>query len=363
MDTTAAETTTTKAGPKEYNDLIDDEFWAKQLEELLATAHVVALKIIYALVVLIIGWIVIKIVMWILGKVFKRVGTDPHVTQFALSIIRFFFWLLLWLQIFKILSIPNTSLTAVMAALAFALGLALSGTLNNVLAGIVLLTFKPFIVGDYIQGGGVEGSVTDIFLTYTVINTKDNQRCMVPNMPLATDTTVNFSKNDTRRVDMSFTIAKDADLGATRKLLSKVLRENPLVLKDPAYNVQVSSLDASWVTWIVRPWCKSTDYWTVLTDVHTAVKNKCDEVGIGIAFPQKQIHLFKQANTIKDGLGDPDADEDEEDKPAAITAGDADDADVDDNTAAAATTTAVSTGDEKREKKEKKEKKESKKSK
>jgi hypothetical protein len=94
-----------------------------------------------------------------------------------------------------------------------------------------------------------------------------------------------------------------------------MLRENPLVLKDPAYNVQVSSLDASWVTWIVRPWCKSADYWTVLTDVHTAVKNKCDEVGIGIAFPQKQIHLFKQANTIKDGLGDPDADEDEpEDK-------------------------------------------------
>lgn len=361
MDSTAAETTMTNVGPKDYNDLIDDEFWAKQLEELLATAHVVALKIIYALVVLLIGWIVIKIVMWILGKVFNRLKTDPHVKQFALSIIRFFFWLLLWLQIFKILSIPNTSLTAVMAALAFALGLALSGTLNNVLAGIVLLTFKPFIVGDYIQGGGVEGKVTDIFLTYTVIHTGDNKRCMVPNMPLATETCVNFSKNDTRRVDMSFTIAKEADLEATRKLFSKILREHALVLKDPAYNVQVSSLDASWVTWIIRPWVKSADYWTVLFDVHTAVKNKCDEFGIGIAFPQKEIHLFKQATTIKDGLGDPDADEDKEDKPAAAE-GD-DDVDADDNAAAAAAGAATTAGDEKREKKEKKEKKESKKSK
>jgi small conductance mechanosensitive channel len=363
MDATTAETTT-QAGPKDYNDLIDDEFWAKQLEELLATAHVVALKIIYAIVVLIIGWIVIKIVMWILGKVFNRLKTDPHVKQFALSIIRFFFWLLLWLQIFKILSIPNTSLTAVMAALAFALGLALSGTLNNVLAGIVLLTFKPFVVGDYIQGGGVEGSVTDIFLTYTVINTKDNQRCMVPNMPLATDKTVNFSQNETRRVDMSFTIAKDADVEATRKLLSKICRDHPLVLKDPAYNVQVSSLDASWVTWIVRPWVKSADFWTVLTDVHTNVKNRCDEVGIGIAFPQTQIHLFKQATTIKDGLGDPDADED---APEVAKAADGDDnATAAVEGAAAATTTAAAdadAGDEKREKKEKKEKKESKKSK
>jgi small conductance mechanosensitive channel len=378
MSTDAATETTTQAGPKEWGDIIDDDFWAKQLEELLATAHVVALKVIYAIVVLLVGWIVIKIVMWILGKLFVRLKFEPVVKSFVLAIINFFLWLVLWLQIFKILSIPNSSLTAVMAALAFALGLALSGTLNNVLAGIVLLTFKPFVVGDYIQGGGVEGAVTDIFLTYTVINTRDNQRCMVPNMPLATEVTVNFSKNENRRVDMSFTVAKDADLQATRKLLTKILKENPLILKDPAWTVQVSSLDASWVTWIVRPWCKTADLWTVLTDVHRAVKNRCDEVGISIAFPQREVHLFRQPTSIKDGFGDEDADVDDAANAKAVVATSTGSS----ATAAAATTTTATTtddnvasddeaaaADEKREggskssKKEKKDKKESKKTK
>lgn len=370
MSTAEATETTTQAGPNEWGDIIDDEFWATQLEELLATAHVVALKAIYAIVVLLVGWIVIKIVMWLLGKLFARLKFEPVVKSFVLAIINFFLWLVLWLQIFKILSIPNSSLTAVMAALAFALGLALSGTLNNVLAGVVLLTFKPFVVGDYIQGGGVEGAVADIFLTYTVINTRDNQKCMVPNMPLATEVTVNFSKNENRRVDMSFTVAKDADLQATRKLLTKILKENPLVLKDPAWTVQVSSLDASWVTWIVRPWCKTADLWTVLTDVHRAVKYRCDEVGISIAFPQREVHLFRQPTSIKDGLGDEDADVDDAANAKAVVT----------STGSAAATGAATTAtddnvasdnedaaaDEKREgskKKDKKDKKESKKTK
>lgn len=311
--TTDASTTTTKA--LEWEDIANGEFWGRQLQELLDTAYNVALKAIYALFILLVGWILIKIVVWLIGKLFNRIKMDVAVKAFLLSLIKFFLWMILWLQIFKIAEIPNTSFTAVMSALAFAIGMALSGFMNNILAGLVILTAKPFVVGDYIVGGGAEGVVKEITLTHTYVMSGDNKKQIVPNLPLATGTVVNASKNDTRRVDMVFGIAHEADLKDTREMFKRILKNHPAVLKEPAFVVEPDSLTPHGVNWLVRPWCKGSDYWTVHFDVHEAVHKTADELGINIPCPQSDVHLFKHTS---EGAAAAAADEDADGAPSVI---------------------------------------------
>ena len=293
--TTMAASTGTTALKLEWSDIADGNFWAGQVRGLLDTAYVVALKVIYALVILIIGWLVIKLVCWLIGKAFKRMQMNVAVNSFLTSLIKFFLWMVLFLQIFKILEIPNTSFTAVMSALAFAIGLALSGFLNNILAGLMIISTKPFVVGDFINGGGAEGVVQEITITHTIVLTGDNKRQIVPNVPLATGTVINFSKADIRRVDMVFGIAHEADMADTRKMFRKILAAHPLVLKDPAFVVEPEGFTPHALNWLVRPWVKTGDYWSVHFDVHETVKARTEELGISIPFPQAQVNLFKPA--------------------------------------------------------------------
>jgi small conductance mechanosensitive channel len=213
-----------------------------------------------------------------------------------------------------------------MSALAFAIGMALSGFMNNILAGLVIvrlaarrlqllfahlflqLTGKPFVVGDYIVGGGAEGVVKEITLTHTYIMSGDNKKQIVPNLPLATGTVVNASKNDTRRVDMVFGIAHEADLKDTREMFKRILKNHPAVLKEPAFVVEPDSLTPHGVNWLVRPWCKGSDYWTVHFDVHEAVHKTADELGISIPCPQSDVHLFKHTSEGAAAAADEDAD-------------------------------------------------------
>lgn len=322
--TTAAAATTTTAINIEWADIVDGGFWAQQARGLLATAHVVALKIIYAIVVLIVGWLIIKLLCWLIGKAFSRIKMNVAVNSFLTSLIKFFLWMVLFLQIFKILEIPNTSFTAVMSALAFAIGLALSGFLNNILAGLMIISSKPFIVGDFINGGGAEGVVQEITITHTIILTGDNKRQIVPNVPLATGTVINYTKADLRRVDMVFGIGHEADLTDTRKMFRKILAAHKLVLKDPPYVVEPDALTPHAVNWLVRPWVNTADYWTVHFDVHETVKARAEELGISIPFPQATVNLFKSPGAHDEDFHDiateqDDADDDDESESAKKT--------------------------------------------
>jgi len=285
MNTTATEALDT-------TQLFTESFWSELLGSLFATLQVVVLRIIYALIIFLIGYIIIKIIMFFVRKAFRLRKFDETLVNFLCGVIGFVLKVLLFTAVIDALGLELLSLAALIGALGIAVGFAVGGLMANFVAGVLLLTRKPFVKGDYIEAQGVAGSVAEIDMFKTTLYTPDNKVVFVPNLPLATESLTNYSKNDTRRVDLVVGVAYDADLKTTKKLLERVTRKHPLVLRDPAINVQVSELGDSAVSFIVRPWVKKADYWTVFWDLTEQFKLKLDEAGIGIPFPQRDVHVF-----------------------------------------------------------------------
>lgn len=187
----------------------------------------------------------------------------------------------------------TTSLVAILGAAGLAVGLALKDSLGNFAAGVMLIMFRPFKVGDYVEAGGTGGTVTDIRIFATILTTPDNKVITVPNGSIMSDSITNYSTMPTRRVDMVFGVSYGANLAKVRDVLQEMLDGDERVLPEPAPVIVVGELADSSVNFLVRPWVKTPDYWPLKWEFTEAVKNRFDDEGIGIPFPQMDVHLDK----------------------------------------------------------------------
>jgi small conductance mechanosensitive channel len=252
-------------------------------------------RVLGAIVILIVGWIVAGILAGATRKGLTRAGAYEALVSFGSNLVK---WAILAFTVIATLNafgVQTTSFVAVLGAAGFAVGLALQGSLSNFASGVLILVFRPFNIGDFVTAGGSTGKVTEIGILTTILSTPDNQRIIIPNSAVMGGTIVNVNAHDTRRVDLTAGIGYGDDIGKAQALFESILAEHEKVLKDPAPTVKVVELGDSSVNFIVRPWVKTEDYWTVYFDVTRAIKLGCDEAGISIPFPQRDVHLFRES--------------------------------------------------------------------
>jgi small conductance mechanosensitive channel len=191
------------------------------------------------------------------------------------------------------LGVQTTSLLAVVGAAGLAVGLALQGSLSNFASGVMIVLFRPYKVGDFIQAGGVNGSVQEVQIFTTIMNTPDNKKIIVPNSQIMAGEITNFSANSTRRVDLVAGCGYDDDLDKVRKVLEGIIADDDRVLSDPAPMIAISELGDSSVNFVVRPWVNAEDYWKFYCDATEQIKKRFDAEGISIPYPQRDVHVYK----------------------------------------------------------------------
>jgi len=223
--------------------------------------------------------------------VVERSNLDPTLVRFFSSLARYAVLVLGGLAVLGVFGISVASFAAILAALGFAVGLALQGTLAHFAAGVMLLLFRPFTVGDKVTAGGISGRVVEVGLFTTLFDTPDNRRIIVPNGAIFGDTIENDTHHDTRRVDVTVGTAYDADLRATRSVLNEVASAVDGGLREPVPQVYLSELGGSSINWVVRVWAHTSDYWSVRERLTEDIKRALDERGIGIPYPQMDVHL------------------------------------------------------------------------
>jgi small conductance mechanosensitive channel len=253
------------------------------------------INIVFAIAIFVIGRIVIKMVVSLMRKVLNRSQMDAMLVNFVLSILNAVLLLVVIVASLDRLGVDTTSLIAIVGAAGLAIGLSLQDSLKNFAAGVMLLIFKPFKAGDFVEAAGVSGVVEDISIFTSIFRTVDNREIIIPNGAIYSGVIINFSARDTRRIDMVFGIGYDADLRKAKQLLNDIIAEDERVLKDPSVVIAVSELADSSVNFVVRPWVKSADYWNVRWDTIEKVKLRFDQEGISIPFPQMDVHLHKDS--------------------------------------------------------------------
>jgi small conductance mechanosensitive channel len=273
------------------------EQFEEMYEEALPVIVENAIPVILAILMLYIGYIVSR---WAGNRVKKACDKspkiDPTLAPLIAKTIKFLILIVVFILVLDNFGMKITSFIAVLGAAGLAVGLALQGTLSNVASGVMLLSLRPFRVGDFITAGGTSGVVDEISVFTTRLHTPDNVYIMVPNSSVWGSEIKNFSRNETRRVDMVFGIGYSDDIDKAMDVLNRILAEDERVLKDPAPTVAVSELGDSSVDFIVRPWCMSADYWALRFDIHKKVKQTFDKEGISIPFPQRDVHLYQTKN-------------------------------------------------------------------
>lgn len=248
-------------------------------------------NILGAIAVFIIGKIVSKILVNLLKKALKKSEADDTLISFLANIAYAALITFVVISALGTLGVNTTSFAAVIAAAGLAIGLALQGSLSNFASGVLIIVFKPFKKGDFVEAAGIAGVVEEVTVFTTKFKTGDNKVVIIPNASVTGGAITNYSKEETRRVDMVFGIGYDDDIKLAKKTLEKILAKNEKVLKDPAPKIAVSELADSSVNFVCRPWVKTADYWDVWFETHEAVKAEFDKAGISIPFPQQDVHM------------------------------------------------------------------------
>ena len=268
-----------------------------EIEQLLAKVYelltVFGVKIVGAIAVFIIGRWVAKFFASLIRKLMNKRDVDSTITKFVGSLTYFALLTFIVLAALGLVGIQTTSFIAVLGAAGLAIGLALQGSLANFAAGFLLILFRPFKVGDFIDAAGVAGTVEAIQIFTTSLATPDNKTIIIPNSKLTGDNITNFSAKGTRRADMVFGISYDDDIDKAREIISDVLSNDERVLKDPPMQIAVAELADSSVNFAARAWVNARDYWGVVFDTTEAVKKRFDAEGISIPFPQRDVHLYE----------------------------------------------------------------------
>lgn len=253
-----------------------------------------AVKILLALVVYIVGKWVAKKITSLVRNLMIRAEVDETLINFLANIVYAILLVAVILAALDILGVPVTSLLAVLGAAGLAVGLALKDSLGNFAAGVMLVLFRPFKKGDFVEAAGVSGTVTEVRIFSTILTTPDNKQIMIPNGQVGAATITNYSANDQRRVDLVFGVGYDDDLKVVRGVLEKICKRHPMILDDPACKIFVSNLGDSSVDFSVRPWVMSENYWTVYSDLLEQGKIELEAAGCNIPYPQRDLHLHRQ---------------------------------------------------------------------
>jgi len=251
-------------------------------------------KVLYSLATLIVGLWLIRLVARSLKKAMEKGRMDPSLSKFLGSFLAILLKILLLITVATMLGIEATSFVAILGAAGLAVGLALQGSLANFAGGVLILVFKPFKVGDFIDAQGFLGSVDSIQVLNTILKTPDNKTIIIPNGALANGTVTNFTTEATRRVDMKFGIGYGDDIGKAKDVLRKLVENDDRMLKRPEPAIVVSGLGESSVDFTVRVWCNAPDYWGIFFDMQEKVKLAFDKEGISIPFPQRDVHLYQE---------------------------------------------------------------------
>jgi small conductance mechanosensitive channel len=271
------------------------------MEILLERAETILLfygpSVVAAIVIFIVGRWIAKIITKVVARVATKADVDPILVKFSASLTYAVMLTLVTISALGKLGLNTTSFVAVIGAAGLAIGLAFQGTLGNLASGVMLIFFRPFKAGDFVEAGGSAGTVEEVQVFATVLKTPDNKRIIIPNGSIVGGTITNYSANPTRRVDMVFGIGYGDDIRQAKMLLETIVQEHPLVLADPAPTIAVSELADSSVNFIVRPWAKTSDYWAVHFDITETVKLRFDQERISIPFPQRDVHLFQESSS------------------------------------------------------------------
>ncbi|MBL1376146.1 small-conductance mechanosensitive channel MscS [Zobellella iuensis] len=247
-----------------------------------------------ALLTLIIGFMAVGMLTGGLNKVLKARKVDSTISDFVTSLIKYGLLAFVLIAAMSRVGVQTASFVAIVGAAGLAVGLALQGSLSNFAAGVLLIGFRFFKAGDYVEAAGTAGTVHSVQIFTTILLTPDNRMIVVPNAKILNDNIINYSREKTRRIDLVIGVAYSADLKKTKEVLTRIVNADPRILKEPECRVAVNNLGASSVDFIVRPWVQAEDFWTVRFDLLEKIKNELDANGIGIPFPQMDVHLHQK---------------------------------------------------------------------
>lgn len=251
-------------------------------------------KLVGAIAILIIGIWVAKMVRAVLRRVLNNRKMDPIITSFIVNMAYIALVAFVVIAAMQQLGIATTSFVAVLGAAGLAIGLALQGSLSNFAAGFMLIIFRPFKQGDYVEAGGTAGLVEEIQVFTTVLKTPDNKKVIIPNSSIMGGNIINFSAHPNRRVDWVFGVSYTDDIDKVKATIRRIVEADERVQKEPAVFIVLSSLGDSSVNFTVRAWAKATDYWALFFDINERMKKAFDAEDISIPFPQRDVHLYQE---------------------------------------------------------------------
>jgi small conductance mechanosensitive channel len=299
VDTGQADGQTKTDGNENMNDvkLPDLGFtWDEAIDMLTTNGVDLGINILTALVIFYVGRWFISIAMRGLRKVLQKQEIDKTLESFVCNLVRTVLLVFVVVAAISALGIQTTSFIAVLGAAGLAVGLALQGSLSNFASGVLIVLFRPYKVGDFVEAAGISGSVEEVQILTTVLKTGDNKRVIVPNSQIMDSIITNYSANDTRRVDMVVGVSYSDDLDKVRQTLEDLVAAEARILDEPACTIAVSALADSSVNFVVRPWVASADYWGVMFDMTEAIKKRFDKEGITFPFPQQDVHLYNASS-------------------------------------------------------------------
>lgn len=248
----------------------------------------------FALLIFLIGKIIANKLIFSLRKILKKKGVDETLVSFSCNVAYGLAVAFLAITSLSFLGVQTASLTAVLAAGGLAIGIAFQGSLSNIASGVMIILFKPFAIGHFIEAAGILGTIEEVGIFHTRLRTPDNKTIILPNSKIISDEIINYSMKENRRIDMIFGCSYDDDLKKVKEVIEKVLADEPRVLKDPAPVVGVLELADSSVNFTVRPWVQRDDYFTTMLDLNEKMKLAFDEAGISIPYPQRDVHIKKE---------------------------------------------------------------------
>ena len=266
--------------------------WEQVLDLVKTTGVEFLINLATAVVIFYVGKWLANLLTRALRKVLQRQEIDVTLERFVCSLVRMVLLVFVIIAAISALGVQTTSFIAVLGAAGLAVGLALQGSLSNFAAGVLIVLFRPYKVGDWVEAAGISGAVVEVQILTTILKTGDNKQVIVPNSQIMSSVITNYSANDTRRVDLVVGVGYDDDLDRVREVLTEVVAAEERIMEEPAVTIAVSELADSSVNFVVRPWVKSSDYWGVYFDLNETIKKRFDQEGISIPFPQQDVHLY-----------------------------------------------------------------------
>ena len=268
--------------------------WEKLFGELQSTGVDFGLNLLAAIVIFYVGRLVARMLTKGVRKVMESQEVDPILVSFVTSLVQWGLMAFVIIAAITKIGVQTASLVALIGAAGLAVGLALQGSLANFAAGVLIVLFRPYRVGDYVEAAGVAGSVVQVQVLTTILRTPDNKEIIIPNGQIMSSIITNYNANETRRLDLIIGVSYSDDLDKVRKAIRDLVDADSRILKDPECLIAVSALGESSVDFAVRPWVNAADYWAVKFELTEAIKKRFDKEGISIPFPQRDVHIYQQ---------------------------------------------------------------------